>query len=88
MATKWKEVGIHLGVPVDQLDAIQLDNRGGIDTSQNCLNNMFIWWLRSGKEKTVDKLITAVHAVGRHDVEKKINEVYGEWMNTITTTSY
>ena len=78
MVTKWKEAGDHLGVPVDQLEVIQQNNRGGVDVSQDCLRDMFIWWLRNGKETTVQKLIEAAHAVSKHDIEKEIKQKYGK----------
>ena len=78
LATKWDQVGDHLGVPVDQLEAIDMNNSGRRDKIQNCLRDMFIWWLRNGKEKTVGKLIKAVRAVGVHDIEMKIIKYYGK----------
>ena len=87
LVTIWREIGIHLGVPVDQLDAIQQNNRGGVSVTQDCLMDMFIWWLCNGKETTVEKLIMAVHAVGKHDIEKKISHKYGKSKITITVRS-
>ena len=78
LATKWEEVGIHLGVPVDQLETIDLNNSGRRDKVESCLRGMFIWWLRNGKEKTVGKLIKAVHAVDKHDIESEIKQKYGK----------
>ena len=81
MAITWYEVGDHLGIPVDELDAIQENNSGRRDRVQNCLRDMFIWWLRNGKEKTAERLIKAVHAVGKHDhaAEKEIKQEYRKW---------
>ena len=79
LATKWDKLGDHLGVPVHQLDVIDMNNSGRRDKVQTCLRDMFIWWLRNGKETTVGKLIEAVHAVGGHgDVENKIKQKYGK----------
>ena len=78
MATKWDKVGDHLGVPVDQLEAIDMNSSGRRDKIQNCLRDMFIWWLCNGKETTAGKLIKAVHAVGRHDIEREIKQTYGK----------
>ena len=77
LATKWEKVGDYLGVPVHQLEAIDSGRRGRI---QDCLRDMFIWWLRNGKEKTVRKLIKAVHAVGVHDIERRIKQKYGKYI--------
>ena len=96
LATKWDKLGDHLGVPAHQLDAIDMNNSGRRDKVQTCLRDMFIWWLRNGKEKTVEKLIKAVHAVGGHgDIERKIKQKYGKWktgiilvISLITLTAY
>ena len=45
---------------------------------QNCLRDMFIWWLRN-PEATTGRLITAVCAVGRLDVKIEIMKKYGKW---------
>ena len=79
LSTKWKEVGDYLSVPADQLDAIQENNCGRVNMTQNCLRDMFTWWLRNGRERTVERLIMAVHAVGRHDIENTIRAKYGKW---------
>lgn len=84
LTTKWKEVGDHLGVPVDELDAIQQNNHGNVDMVQNCLRDMFKWWLRNrNAEATVGRLITAVRSVGRLDIEMKIKKKYGKWEVTV-----
>ena len=78
MVTKWKEIGDHLGVPVDKLEAIQENNSEHVDRTQNCLRDMFIWWLRNKRETTAEKLIEAVHAVGKHNAEEEIMQKYGK----------
>ena len=79
MAKKWKEVGDHLGVPVDQLEVIQQNNRGGVDMTRDCLRDMFIWRLRNAnKACTVEMLTRAVHAIGEHGIEKRINNAFGK----------
>ena len=79
LASIWKEIGVQLGVPVDQLDAIQQNNHGSVDMSKNCLIDMFTYWLLNGEETTAEKLIMAVCAVGRYDVERTISQKYGKW---------
>ena len=86
MVTKWKEIGDHLGVPVDELDAIQENNSGRVDWTRNCLRDLFKWWLRNkSKETTAEKLIKAVHAVGKHDAEKEIKQKYCKWKTAMIT---
>ena len=77
LAAKWKTIGIHLGVPVGQLDAIQQDNHGCVDMSLTCLREMFVWWLRNGEEVTAKKLARVIHEVGDHQAEVKVKQKYG-----------
>ena len=79
MAAKWKTIGVHLGVPSDQLDAIQQDNHGCVDMSLTCLREMFLWWLRNGEEVTAKKLAKVVHKVDQHKAEVEIKRNYGKW---------
>ena len=44
---------------------------------QNCLREMFIWWINNG-EVTAEKLADAIHAVGEHGLEQKIYEKFGK----------
>ena len=76
LAAKWKPIGVHLGVPCGQLDAIQQDNHGCVNMSLTCLREMFLWWLRNGEEVTAKKLAEAVHKVDEHQAEVKINQNY------------
>ena len=78
LAAKWKTIGVHLGVPVGQLDAIQQDNLGGVGMSLTCLSGMFLWWLRNGEEVTAKKLAEAVHKVDQHKAEVLIKRKYGK----------
>ena len=79
MAAKWKTIGVHLGVPGGQLDAIQQDNHGCVDMSKTCLREMFLWWLRNGEEVTAKRLAEAVHKVDQHEAEVEIKQKYGKW---------
>ena len=89
LAKKWKEVGDHLGVPVDQLEVIQQNNCGGVDMTRDCLRDMFIWWLRNVNEAcTVEMLTRAVHAVGEHGIEKRINNTFGKLKSVIASGIY
>lgn len=77
LAPKWKAVGDHLGVPDSELEIIQLNNSGHVDTYGDSLRDMFKWWLRNGDTKA-QKLAEAVHKVGEHGAEVKINTKFGE----------
>ena len=78
LVAKWKTVGDHLGVPPGELDAIQNNNSGHVHMSEDCLREMFLRWLRNGKDVTARKLAIAVHNVGEHGVEAKVNKKFGE----------
>ena len=79
MAAKWKSIGVHLGVPTSQLDAIQQNNCNHVDMCGDCLRETFVWWLRNGEDVTVKKLTKAVHEVGDHEAEEEINRKFGMW---------
>ena len=78
MASKWKTIGDHLGVPVSELEAIQENNRGTRDMCGDCLRDMYIWWLRNGEEVTAQKLAKTVHEVGEHSAERKLYLRFGK----------
>ena len=78
LVTKWKAVGDHLGVPDSELDAIQNNNSGHVHRNEDCLREMFLWWLRNGTDVTARKLAKALHDVDEHGVEAKVNRKFGE----------
>ena len=47
-ARKWKSIDIHLRVSPGELDAIQVNYHGHPQMVQNCLIDMFKWWLNNG----------------------------------------
>ena len=83
LATIWRHIGQHLGVPVSRLDIIQENNAGNVDRVLKCLEGMFIWWLRNGEDVTVRKLIKAVHDVDAHQVEVEIRKEFGKALDSI-----
>ena len=83
LATKWRHIGQHLGVPVSRLDIIQENNAGKVNQVLKCLEGMFIWWLRNGEDVTVGKLIKAVHDVGEHRAEAEIKKKFGKVLDTV-----
>ena len=79
LVPRWKDVGDRLGVPASELDAIQENNRGSLRMHQNCLREMFLWWLRNGEDVTARKLSKVSHEIGEHTAESRINFNFGEW---------
>ena len=73
VAAKWKDLGVQLGVPTHKLDEIQADQKNSPHVSQECLRDMFDWWLNNGHDVTKEKLDRALR-----DIEK----THGEEMHT------
>ena len=78
VATKWRCIGIFLGVPHHELDSIQANNCGQPCMIQNCLSAMFNWWLDNGQDVSPKTLAQAIHIVGEHGLEVKIKEKFGK----------
>ena len=81
LATKWKDTGIYLDVPVHQLNAIEANYHGHPNMVQNCLREMFSWWLNNEESDGVTlakKLAEVVHAVDEHGVEAGTKKVFGK----------
>ena len=72
LAAEWKSIGVHLGVPVDELYVIEKDHR----MCKDCLREMFVWWLRNGDDVTAKKLAKVVHEVNDR-AEAEINRKFG-----------
>ena len=45
---------------------------------QNCLSDMFVWWLKNGQDVTPRSLVAAIHLVGEHGLEVKIKKMFGK----------
>ena len=68
--TKWKFIGLKLGVPKGELDAIQCDGSSVGEKLMETLDR----WLQSGRNTTWKALAEAMGAatVGREDLKQKI----------------
>ena len=79
LITRWKEVGDHLGVPASELDVIQENNHARVHPTENCLRDMFLWWLRTdGNDVTARKLVKVAHEIGEHTTEAVIKQEFGK----------
>ena len=79
IASKWREIGIQLGVPNHDLDTIQANNRGDPYMVQKCLSRVFDWWLKNVQNVIPEKLAQAVHIVGEHKVEVEIKKKFRKY---------
>ena len=78
IASKWREIGLQLGVSHDDLDTIQANNRGDPHMVQNCLSCVFDWWLKNKQDVTPETLAQALCTVDEHDLEVQIRQKFGK----------
>ena len=83
IASQWRNIGVQLGVPGNELDNIQANCRGDPHVVQNCLSRVFNCWLSRSKRDTditPKKLAQAIHIVGEHEVEVEIKRKFGKYV--------
>ena len=80
VTAKWRSLGLKLGVPPDQLDTIQSNCAHYPDHANQCLTNMFEWWLRNSCESTYESLATALNAIGRRNLALKVCQENSKWV--------
>ena len=56
VAAKWKQLGLQLGVPIHKLDEIQANHEHSPNFVEECLRDMFNWWLNNGRDVTYERL--------------------------------
>ena len=71
-ATRWIDLGLHLGLFYDDLKTIE--TRYTKDPDQ-CIRECLASWLKGGFEATWDKLAIAVGKVGETTVAEYISEI-------------
>ena len=72
VAAEWKRLGLELGVPNHKLREIQSNNRHSPEFAQECLADMFDWWLNNGPNR--EKLTFALTTIGREELAKQFQE--------------
>ena len=65
VAAKWKQLGVQLGVPTHKLDEIQANHEHSSDFAQECLTDMFNWWLNNGRDVTKERLERGLRDIGK-----------------------
>ena len=63
VAAKWRQLGVQLGVPIQTLDEIQANYEHSPNFAQECLSDMFTWWLNNGLDITYERLEYGLRAV-------------------------
>jgi len=74
MASEWKQLGLQLGVPNHRLLQIQLNNQHSPDFAQECLTDMFHWWLNNGHNVKHKRLASALIAIGKRELAQQFQE--------------
>ena len=74
VAAKWKQLGLQLGVPMHRLQQIQANNSSYPDSTQECLTDMFDWWLNNGRGKTYERLARALSTIGKRELARQFHE--------------
>ena len=74
VAAEWKQLGLQLGVPLHRLRRIQANNSNCPDFAQECLTDMFDWWLNNGHDKTYERLERALNTIGKRELARQFHE--------------
>ena len=74
VAAKWKQLGVELGVPTHKLDEIQANHKHSSDFVQECLRDMFTWWLNNGHDVTYEWLERGLIDIGETRLAQHINK--------------
>ena len=68
-ACRWYDLGLHLVVPVHQLDIIYMNHS---HNTQFCCTQMFSYWLQTDTEASWRKLIIALKNMAQNSLADKI----------------
>ena len=92
VAAEWKQLGVQLGVPVHTLDEIQANHENSPNFVQECLRDMFYWWLNNGRDVTQERLECGLRDIGKTRLAKEFNRQHsssiGEQMRIFNNRDY
>ena len=74
VAAEWKQLGLQLGVPLHRLRRIQANNRNCPDFAQECLTDMFYWWLNNGRNATYERLGCGLRSIGKARLANQLHK--------------
>ena len=83
VAAKWRQLGVQLGVPIHTLDEIQANHEHSPNIAQECLRDMFTWWLNNGRDVTQERVVYGLRDIGKRTLATKFHEQHsrGEEMH-------
>ena len=61
---KWRQLGVQLGVPIHTLNKIQANHEHSPNFAQDCLSDMFDWWLKDNHDTTYERLACGIRDIG------------------------
>ena len=85
VAAEWKQLGVQLGVPTHMLDEIQANHENSPNFAQECLRDMFNWWLNNGRDVTPEKLECGLRDIGKTQLATQQHS-HGEEMHAYKST--
>ena len=74
VAAEWKQLGVQLGVPIHTLDEIQANHEHSPNFAQECLSDMFTWWLKNGRDTTYERLECGLRDVGETRLAQQFHQ--------------
>ena len=63
VAAEWRRLGGQLGVPEFKLDEIQANHEHSHNFVQECLSDMFVWWLNNDDDTTYERLARGIRNI-------------------------
>ena len=64
VAAEWKHLGLRLDVPLYKLNEIQANHEHSPNFTQDCLSDMFDWWLNNSNDTTYESLACWIRDIG------------------------
>ena len=64
VAAEWRRLGLQLGVSEPKLNEIQANHKHSHNFVQECLSDMFVWWLNNSNDTTYESLACGIRDIG------------------------
>ena len=77
VAANWKQFGLQLDVPADELDIIQANNPHNV---RQCMSDTLQWWQAKYPERGWSEVMDALRSplIDRNDTSNEVATKYGE----------
>ena len=64
VTAEWRRLGQELDVPLHKLNEIQANHEHSRNFVQDCLSDMFDWWLNNDDDTTYERLACGLRGIG------------------------